>query len=328
MTKQLSLRDVRNCLKKIIKDKDIGDISRIGNATFYQAEQQKFYVQRKTGPDLIAVFFSDSKDAFREAAVHKYLYNLGEEGTVPQFCASKIIYSDPGLIVRHYFEGDPLNVLDADRKLLSRIALLLVEFRRAPLDKFHPYKFDFEQLLVEAKAKVPDAKRAFRKFERCERVFDLFSEIIFRGWQTRLKNLSPGLMHGDLHPKNIVVSGHRFSLVDFSYSSYFYPLYDLASFLVQFTHEYRLTYLGKDAQLDKDGLENKRRIFLNTYKKEDPNFDPEILDLFKILLVFRGLEYSTAGFRKCAQSVRKHILFELFCSEVLTFGTDGVGLAE
>ncbi len=317
MTAQLSKEAVISRVGEVVgKEDDILEVTRIGNATFHQVEQQKFRVKRKNNSDLIAVFFSNPQDARREAAVHNYLFNISKKNKVANLKAPQVIYADQAMIVRTYFQGNPLDVLTADLEILQGIANLVLAFRDVPVNKLKKYQFDFTKQIVNVKNSLSSAKESFSEFPRSKKVFNHFSSLLKKDWQKRVENLSPGLIHGDLHPKNIVVFEKSFSVVDLSYSSYFYPLFDIASFYIQFIHEYRLEYLDKEDSLNVADLKKKCSGFLSTYCSGDPNFNQSCFDLFKLLIIYRGLEYSTAGFRKKAKSARKHVLFELFKREI------------
>ncbi len=317
MTAQLSKQTVRKRVEDVLQQGlVITGINRIGTATFHQIEQQKFYINCKNAPDLIAVFFSNPRDARRESLVHCYLSNIANRDKVADFCASKIIYTSESLILRQYFEGETLDVLTVNSAVLSNIAELLIQFQKFNTGELKKYRLDFEELLKKTKSSITIAEQSFCNFSKSDNVFSTFRNYLAQDWLSKVKTLSPGLIHGDLHPKNIVVCNNCFGLVDLSYSRYFYPLFDAASFYIQFIHEYRLSYIDKKADLDIADLQKKCRAFLNTYCSGDPSFDQDCFNLFKLLTIFRGLEYSTAGFRQKAESERKHILYKLFKSEI------------
>ena len=293
---------VRKALK-IPKKKAV----RVKNANFAKIKTQKFFVtfDSKT---VLATFFARSSVAEKESLILDYL----------EF--PKKLYLKDGLLIREKVEGVVLSPWKYNDGVLVRLARLLLSFRDTPVsDELKKHRLSFSRMKRESLAALPAAKESFTPFRGSKKAFVTFAKILSRDWQKKLRRLPRGFVHGDFQPQNILVDSSKISLIDFDRGGYFYPLFDVASFAVQFTHAALLESHHRKEKPDRREIRRRVNLFVKEYRNHVGGFDEEVFRLFKLLIIFSGLAFSTAGFRKKAARGYKHLLFGLFRQELKWF---------
>ncbi len=318
-------REIRKALK-IPKDTAV----EVNHANFAKIKVQKFFAKFDS-LEVKANFFADSKIAERESLILDYLNNVKSETLKNVFTPPKKLYYRNGLVIREKTPGQILKVWECSDKTLVRLAKILLVFKENPvsvkLRKNH--RLSFSKMKQRALKQIPQALESFTPFRGSREAFGEFEEIFSRDWRGRFGGLSKGFVHGDFQPQNILLDPQgaegRISLIDFDRGGYFYPLFDVASFAVQFTHAALLDRYYKDKKPNRREINRRVKVFLGEYAKgleklgESLADDEEIFRLFKLLIIFNGLAFSTAGFRKKVTRGRKHLLFGLFRRELKWF---------
>lgn len=309
----LALAEVEKKVRRVLKlprDREM----EIKHANFAKIDNQKFYV-RGRGLDLLATFYADHQVARKESLILDYLNELRSEAPKLPFVAPKKLYHRRGLLIRERLAGKVM--LPADKvsnETLQKIARLLLLLQETPVRRaFKEYPLSYRKMRDWALRQIPQAKEAFMPFRGSREAFDQLAKVLERDWSGNLRRQPKGYVHGDLQPQNILLHGQKIALIDFDRGGYFYPLFDAASFAVQFTHAALLEQYQRQQKPDRRLIRRQREVFLKEYRRglEDPVFR-----LFKLLIIFNGLAFSTAGFRKKVTGGRKHLLFGLFRQEL------------
>ena len=293
---------VRKALK-IPKSKEVG----VKNANFAKIKNQKFFITFNSRT-VLATFFARPKVAKKESLI---LDHLG---------APEKLYFKDGLLIREKVEGAVLSPWECKDEVLVRLARLLLSFRETPVsDELKKHHLSFSQMKREALASLPAAVESFTPFRGSKKAFKDFARVLSWDWQKRLRHLSRGFVHGDFQPHNILLNRGQISLIDFDRGGHFYPLFDVASFAVQFTHAALLSSYHKRERIDRREIRRRVGLFVKEYRDHMGEFNEEIFRLFKLLIIFNGLAFSTAGFRKKVARGYKHLLFGLFRQELKWF---------
>ena len=279
----------------------------VKNANFAKIKTQKFFVafDSKT---VLATFFARPSVARKESLILEHL-------NFP-----KKLYLKEGLLIREKVEGTILSPWECEDEVLAQLARLLVSFRDTPVsDELKKHSLSFTQMKREALAALPAAEEAFTPFRGSKGAFAYFAKVLSLDWQKKLRRLPRGFVHGDFQLQNILLDDSTISLIDFDRGGYFYPLFDVASFAVQFTHAALLENYHKREKMDRREIRRRVRLFVKEYRDQGGEFDEEVFRLFKLLIIFNGLAFSTAGFRKKVAPGYKHLLFGLFRQELKWF---------
>lgn len=314
----LSLSEVEENVRRVFKIPASQRVS-VRHANFAKIKNQKFYIRFK-GHDLLATFFADHKIARKEALILDYLNNLKRQPLDIGFVAPKKLYFRNGLLIRKRLGGEVMSPNQVPDEVLRRIAQLLLLFQENPVRKdLREYPLRFAMMRKEILSQIPAAKEAFTPFRGSKIALERLAKVLRRDWSRKLRRQSKGFAHGDLQPNNILLHGDQIALIDFDRGGYFYPLFDAASFAVQFTHAALLEGYHRGAKPDRREIRRRREVFLKEYRRGIENFDDEVFRLFKLLIIFNGLAFSTAGFRKKVTRGHKHLLFGLFRQELRYF---------
>jgi len=297
----------------------------VKNANFAKIKTQKFFVtfDSKT---VLASFFTNSKIAERESLILDYLNNVKSEPPSNAFALPKKLYHKNGLVIREKTPGKILKVWECSDETLVRLAQILLVFKKNPVPaELKKHRLSFSQMKRETLKQVPEAVESFTPFRGSKKAFKDFEEVLSRDWRGKFGRLSKGFVHGDFQPQNILLDGKQISLIDFDRGGYFYSLFDVASFVVQFTHAALLESYHKREKPDRREIRRRVQIFLKEYRRGLRESDPPLVDdeevfrLFKLLIIFNGLAFSTAGFRKKVAPGHRHLLFGLFRQELKWF---------
>ncbi len=302
----------------------------VKNANFGKIKIQKFFATFNSRT-VLATFFADPKVAKKEALILDYLNSVKSLTLDNTFVAPKKLYFRDGLLIREKVAGSILQPWECSDQILLQLAQILLAFKNVPVpDELKEYKLSFARMKKEALTQVPQATEAFTPFRGSKEVFAQFSKVLSLDWQPRLPRLSKGFVHGDLQPGNILLDPPeadklgKISLIDFDRGGYFYPLFDVASFAVQFTHAALLEGYHHKEKPDRREIRRRVQLFVRAYRHGAQDFDEEVFRLFKLLIIFNGLAFSTAGFRTKVARGHKHLLFGLFRQELGWFVGRGV----
>ena len=306
---------VRKALKIPSKNK-----VEVHHANFAKIKVQKFFAKFDS-QEVKANFFTDLRIAEREALILDYLNNIKGEALDDTFAPPKKLYYKNGLVIREKTPGQILKVWECSDETLVRLAKILLVFKETSVPaRLKEHCLKFSQMKREALAQIPRALGAFTPFSGSKKAFADFERVLSRDWRGKFGRLSKGFVHGDFQPQNILLDGDRISLIDFDRGGYFYPLFDVASFAVQFTHTALLESYHKQERPDRREIRRRVQVFLKEYRRGlRGGNDEEIFHLFRLLIIFDGLAFSTAGFRKKVVRGYKHLLFGLFCQELKWF---------
>jgi len=285
----------------------------VKNANFAKIKAQKFFVtfDSKT---VLATFFARPSVAKKESLILAYLG------------FPKKLYLKNGLLIREKVEGVVLSPWECSDEVLVRLARLLLVFKDTPVsEELKKHVLSFSQMKREALEVLPEAVESFTPFRGSEEVFARFAKVLSRDWQRKLRKTSKGFVHGDFQPQNILLNPPeadklvKISLIDFDRGGYFYSLFDVASFATQFTHSALLENYHKKEKPDRREIRRRINLFVKEYRDHAGEFDEEAFRLFKLLIIFNGLAFSTAGFRRKVARGYKHLLFGLFRQELKWF---------
>jgi len=291
----------------------------VHHANFAKIKTQKFFVKFGTR-ELKASFFADPRIAEKESLILDYLASVKGEALDVAFVPPKKLYHRDGLVIREKTPGKILEVGACSDETLLKLARTLSAFRDTPVPaELKKHRLSFARMKQEVLKQVPAAKESFTPFRGSEETFVALVKVLSRDWQRELRKLSWGFIHGDFQPANILLHGDRISLIDFDRGGYFYPLFDVASFAVQFTHSALLESYQKKQKIDRREIRRRVQLFVKEYGDGVQEFDEGVFRLFKLLVIFNGLAFSTAGFRKKVTRGRKHLLFGLFRQELRWF---------
>jgi len=308
-------KEIRKALKISAKK-----VVEVNHANFAKLEVQKFFAEFNS-QEVKANFFANPQIAERESLILDYIGDLQSEALKVGFVPPKKLYYKNGLVIREKTPGQILKVWGCSEETLVRLAQILLVFRENPvstkLRKNH--RLSFFEMKQWALKQIPEALESFTPFRGSKKAFEDFEKIFSRDWRGRFNNLSKGFVHGDFQPQNILLSEGKISLIDFDRGGYFYPLFDVASFAVQFTHAALLERYHQKKKPNRREIRRRVRVFLKEYRSGVGGLDEEIFRLFKLLIIFNGLAFSTAGFRKKVTRGHKHLLFGLFCKELKWF---------
>lgn len=291
----------------------------VKNANFAKIKTQKFFVtfDSKT---VLATFFARPSVARKESLI---LAHLG---------SPKKLHLKNGLLIREKVEGVVLSPWECSDEVLVRLARLLLVFRETPVsDELRKHVLSFSSMKREALEALPAAVESFTPFRGSKEAFARFAKVLSFDWQKKLRKTPKGFVHGDFQPHNILLNPPKagrateISLIDFDRGGYFYPLFDVASFVAQFTHGALLESYHKREKPNRREIRRRVQVFLKEYRRGLREYDPPLADdeevfrLFKLLIIFNGLAFSTAGFRKKVARGYKHLLFGLFRQELKWF---------
>ncbi len=297
----------------------------VHHANFAKIKVQKFFAKFGS-QEVKANFFTDPQIAEREALILDYLVSVKSPALDKFFAPPKKLYYKNGLVIREKTPGQILGVWECSDETLVRLAKILLVFKDTPVSaRLKKHCLKFSQMKRGALKQVPRALEAFTPFRGSKKAFADFEEILSRDWRGKFGRLSKGFVHGDFQPQNILLNNRQISLIDFDRGGYFYPLFDVASFVVQFTHAALLDSYHKQEKPDRREIRRRVQVFLEEYRRGLRESDPPLADdeeafrLFKLLIIFDGLAFSTAGFRKKVTRGRKHLLFGLFRQELKWF---------
>lgn len=292
---------------------------RIKHANFAKIKNQKFFV-RYQGHDLLATFYVDHVTARKEALILDYLNNIKSEALNIGFVAPKKLYHRNGLLIRESISGELMAPRKTTDQTLQQLARLLLLFKKTSAGAaFKEYSLSYARMRDWARRQIPQAKEAFTPFRGSGEAFDRLVKILGRDWSKSLRLQDKNYVHGDLQPQNILLPNSKIALIDFDRGGYFYPLFDAASFAVQFTH---VALLGQyhQGKIDRRQIRHQREVFMKEYRRGlrelGASFDEHLFRLFKLLIIFNGLAFSTAGFRKKVTRGHKHLLFGLLRQEL------------
>jgi len=290
----------------------------VHHANFAKIKIQKFFAKFNT-IEVKANFFADPKIAECEALILDYLNGIKGEALDKFFTPPKKLYHKDGLVIREKTPGKILEPRECSDETLGHLAQILLLFKKTPVpERLKRHALSFSEMKRWAAKQLFEAETAFTPFRGSQKAFADFAKILSRDWRGRFGRLSKGFVHGDFQPANILLDGDRISLIDFDRGGYFYPLFDVASFAVQFTHSALLESYYKGEKPDRREIERQVQVFLKGYGGDLAD-DEEVFRLFKLLVIFNGLAFSTAGFRKKVTRGRKHLLFGLFRQELKWF---------
>ena len=295
----------------------------VRHANFGKLKVQKFFVSFDS-QEVKANFFADSKIAEREALILDYLATL-ENGAFDEFFAPpRKLYYKKGLVIREKTPGEILKPHECSDETLVRLAQILLLFKKAPVsEKLKGHALGFSGMKRWAARQLSEAEAAFTPFRGSEKAFADFSKVLSQDWRGRFGRLSKGFVHGDFQPANILLQGDKISLIDFDRGGYFYPLFDVASYAIQFTHAALLEAYHRKEKPNRREIRRRVGLFVKEYRGGVEDFNEEIFRLFKLLIIFNGLAFSTAGFRKKVTRGAKHLLFGLFRQELRWFFRGG-----
>lgn len=276
----------------------------VKNANFAKIKNQKFFVTFDSKTVLVT-FFARPSVAKKESLILDYLGS------------PKKLYFKNELLIREKVEGAVLSPWGCSDETLGQMARIILAFRDRPVsDELKKHHLSFSQMKREALAVLPAARETFIPFRGSKEAFAAFAKILSGDWQKKLRRLPKGFVHGDFQPQNILLGNGKISLIDFDRGGYFYSLFDVASFAVQFTHAALLESHHKREKLDRREIRRRVQLFVKEYRENTGEFDEETFRLFKLLIIFNGLAFSTAGFRKKVARGYKHLLFGLFRQEL------------
>jgi len=294
----------------------------VKHANFGKIKVQKFFA-RFDSKEVKANFFADPHIAEREALILDYLNSITSLTRDVGFMAPKKLYHKDGLVIREKTPGEVLRVGCSD-ETIERLARLLLGFGESPVPpELKKHRLSFAQMKRWVLRQIPQAKEAFSPFRGSGRALDELEVVLSRDWGRRLRRLRRGFVHGDFQPANILLWEDKIGLIDFDRGGYFYPLFDVASFATQFTHAALLESYHRGEKPNRRGIRSRVQLFVSTYRKGAEEFNEEAFRLFKLLIIFNGLAFSTAGFRKKVTRGAKHLLFGLFRRELKWFGEKG-----
>jgi len=310
-------------------------VVKVDHANFAKIKVQKFFAKFDSR-EVKANFFADFRIAERESLILDYINDLQSEALKLGFTPPKKLYHKNGLVIREKTPGQILKVWECSDETLVRLAKILLVFKKATVPSgLKKHCLNFSQMKREALKQVPRAVESFAPFRGSKKAFEDFEKVLSRDWRGKFGRLSKGFVHGDFQPQNILLSPSTFShrkkvlgkisLIDFDRGGYFYPLFDVASFAVQFTHAALLESHHKREKPDRREIRRRVQLFVKEYREGLKMFDPPLVDdeetfrLFKLLIIFNGLAFSTAGFRKKVARGYKHLLFGLFRQELKWF---------
>lgn len=302
----LGADDVEVAVRKALKISKRKAVE-VKNANFAKIKNQKFFVtfDSKT---VLTTFFARPSVAKKESLILDYLGS------------PKKLYFKNELLIREKVEGAVLSPWGCSDETLEQIARIILAFRDRPVsDELKKHHLSFSQMKREALAVLPAARESFTPFRGSKEAFAAFAKILSGDWQKKLRRLPKGFVHGDFQPQNILLGNGKISLIDFDRGGYFYPLFDVASFAVQLTHAALLESYHHQEKPNRREVRRRVQLFVREYRDGAQDFDEEAFRLFKLLIIFNGLAFSTAGFRKKVTRGHKHLLFGLFRQELKWF---------
>jgi hypothetical protein len=291
----------------------------VHHANFAKIKTQKFFAEFDSQA-VKANFFADPKIAEKEALILDYLNAIKGEALDDVFVPPKKLYHHGGLVIREKTPGRILKTYECSDETLVVLAKILLAFKEEPVAaRLQKHRLNFPQMKQRALKQIPRAVEAFTPFKGSREAFGDLEEILSRDWRGKFGRLSRSLVHGDFQPANILLSDGKVSLIDFDRGGYFYPLFDVVSFAVQFTHTALLESYQRGERADRREIRRRVNRFVREYRQGACDYDEEVFRLFKLLVIFDGLAFSTAGFRKKVTRGRKHLLFGLFRQELKWF---------
>ena len=291
----------------------------VHHANFAKIKAQKFFAKFDSR-EVKASFFADPRIAEKESLILDYLASVKGGALDVAFVPPKKLYHQDGLVIREKTPGEVLEAKACSDETLLKLARILLAFRETPVPAgLKKHRLSFARMKREVLKRIPRARVAFTPFRGSGEALGDWERILARDWRGKFGHLPRGFVHGDFQPANILLHGDRISLIDFDRGGYFYPIFDVASFAVQFTHSALLESYQKKQKIDRREIRRRVQLFVKEYGDGVQEFDEEVFRLFKLLVIFNGLAFSTAGFRKKVTKGRKHLLFGLFRQELKWF---------
>lgn len=288
---------------------------KVEHANYAKIENQKFFV--KTPQDeLIATFYFNHQTGPKEVAIVKYLERLKPLAAADDFIFPEQVLFENNLLVRKLIPGKPMRAADINEKTIRKVAALLTLFQKVSADELKDFPLKLETLLNEVQNDFPRAYAAFKPFRGSGKVLDQLVKILEYNWNQQLRSLQKNFVHGDLQPQNILLVGSKMAPIDYDRGGYFYPLFDVASFAIQFTHTMLLDRYERGVDPNRRELQKLRNLLVREYRRGGGQFNDLSYRLFKVIVLFQGLAFSTGGFKKRVKGGRKHLLFGLFRNEV------------
>jgi thiamine kinase-like enzyme len=288
---------------------------KVEHANYAKMENQKFFLKiprRK----LIATFYFDKTTGPKEEAIIRYLTRVQKLPAAAEFIFPQQILYEENLMIRKLIPGKPMRVQEINEKTIGRVASLLTLFQKVEADELSSFPLKLRTMTGEIQRDLPRAYSAFKPFRGSGPVFDTLQRILDHDWRPQLKKMKKNFVHGDLQPQNILMTNGKIALIDYDRGGYFYPLFDVASFAMQSTHTLLLDRYKRGVDPNRREIHRLRSLLVREYRRGGGEFDELVYRLFKVIILFQGLAFSTGGFKKSVQGGRKHLLFGLFRNEV------------
>lgn len=166
----------------------------------------------------------------------------------------------PGINLYHFFHENEPAVIEESIKAIAKWLARLHQLTLGMVNWSHSR----EQRVIDV---APGRERALERIKQvCPEYYDRFARLYGLLEQRELshwpKNENLTMIHGDLHPENVLVNEQGVAIIDWADASLGDPVRDLGSFMQQ------LSFMGHRAIDDNDYWQAMQKVFLESYQAE------------------------------------------------------------